>query len=309
MHVPRASKKTAIVAVILAVTAFAAEKQATGFFRSGVNVVLVNATVLDRNQRPVRGLTRGQFRLFENKVEQRITYFGEEEMPLSLAVVFDASGSMESKLPGASRALRAMLDNPGGNDEFSLVTFADRAEVASSWTSDGVEVQNFAAAARPHGRTALLDAIHLALNQLHGSKKPRRAILILSDGGDNSSRYTERQISALLDEADVQVYAIDMTPAAIMRERSPEEVKGPDLLERLCSRGAGRYFQVENQRDLAETADRIAKEMRSQYIVGYVPSNPPADGLVHHVQLRLLRADGAPRLSVYWRHGYRAPAQ
>ena len=307
MHVPR--NLAAIIAAILGVSAVAAEKQATGFFRAGANVVLINATVLDRNQRPVRGLTRDDFRLFENNVEQHVSYFGEEESPLSLAVIFDTSGSMTGKTAGATRALRAMLDDPNSGDEFSLITFADRLEVAVPWTSDPVAVLNRAAATRPHGRTALLDAIHLALTQLHSSRNPRRAVLILSDGGDNHSRHTEREINRILAEADVQMYAVDMRPAAILRDQSPEEAEGPDLLARLCDRAAGRYFQVENQRDLAKKAEQIAREMRSQYVFGYAPSNSAADGLFRHVVLKLLPVQGGRKLSVYWRRGYRSPAQ
>ena len=317
MNVPRLRHKTAIFVTFLiagllgglAAGALAAEKQAPGFFRAGANVVLVNATVLDRNHRPVRGLTRDRFRIFENKVEQRIGYFGEEEMPLSLAVVFDTSGSMGGKIAGATRALRAMLNDPNGDDEFSLITFADRPEVAVPWTSDAVAVQNRAAATRAHGRTSLLDAIHLALTQLHRANNIHRAILILSDGGDNSSRYTERQITRMLAEADVQLYAVDMSPAAILRDMPPEEVRGPDLLGRLCDYAAGRYFQAENQRDLAKTVDQIGKEMRSQYVLGYAPSNSAADGLFRHVRLQLLPVQGGAKLSVYWRRGYRSPAQ
>ena len=166
--------------------------------------MLINVTVLDGNPRPVRGLTRGDFHLFENKVEQRINYFGEEELPLSLAVVFDSSGSMDGKIAGASQALRAVLDHPGAEDEFSLITFADRAEMAVAWNPDAAEVRNRVALTRPVGHTALLDAIHLALTSMRSSTNRRRAVLVLSDGGDNHSRHTERQIARMLEEADVQ---------------------------------------------------------------------------------------------------------
>lgn len=260
MHVSRARFQAAILMAIVAAGALAAERQATGFFQARTNVVLINATVLDRNGRPVTGLTRERFRLFENKAEQRISYFAEEDLPLSLAVIFDTSGSMEGKTAGASRALSAMLDNSNRDDEFSLITFADRPDVTVPWTRDAAEVQNSAMLTRPRGRTSLLDAIHVALTQLHGAKNARRAVLILSDGGDNNSRYSERQISRMLEEADVQMYALDLSAAPILRERSVEEVEGPDLVSRLCDRAGGRYWQVDNQRDLAAAADQIERD-------------------------------------------------
>lgn len=286
-----------------------AEKQAPGYFRAGTNVVLINATVVDRNQRPVCGLSRGQFRLFENKVEQRITYFSEEELPLSLVIVLDTSGSMVGKIAGATRALHSILDVFGNDDEFSLITVAERAEVAVQWTTDAAEVQNRAASARPKGRTALLDGIHLALAQLKTSKNARRSILILSDGGDNTSRFTERQISRTLDEADVQMYALDMRPEVPVREALPEEILGPRLMDRLCEHGAGRYYQVASERALRETAEHVAREMRSQYVLGFAPSDSSDDGLFHHVQVRLAPGNNAPKLTVYWRRGYRAPVR
>lgn len=202
-----------------------------------------------------------------------------------------------------------MLDNPNRDDEFSLITFADRPELAVPWTSDATEVLNRAASTRARGRTSLLDAIHLAVTQLREARNLHRAILILSDGGDNHSRFSERQITRILAETDVQLYAIDMLPARILHDRSPEEISGPDLLGRLCDYGGGRYFQAESQRDLAKTVDEIGKEMRSQYVLGYAPANSAADGLFHHVRLQLLPVQGGPRFSVYWRRGYRLPRQ
>jgi Ca-activated chloride channel family protein len=308
MHLSRTRRQTAIIVTLLGAGLGASGIAASNdVFRAGANVVLINATVLDRNHRPVRGLTRDNFRLFEEKVGQRISYFGEEEMPLSLAIVLDTSGSMEGKMKRAIRTLHTLLDHSGAGDEFALITFSDRAEVALPWTSDAVEIQNRAVQMRPRGNTALLDAVQLALSQLHRPRNPRRAVLILSDGGDNHSRSSERQITRLLEEVDVQVYAVDMSPETILRERSPEEVMGPDLLARICERAGGRYWQVEGERDLAATADQISREMRSQYVLGYAPSNSAADGLFRRVHLQLLPA--GDKFSVYWRRGYRSPGK
>jgi Ca-activated chloride channel homolog len=288
-----------------AMASYAADQPEPSHFRAAANVVLVNATVLDRHNRPIRGLARDSFRLFENKAEQTIAYFGEEESPLSLVAIVDTSGSMESNLVGARRALGAILENANLADEFCLITFAERPQVAVGWTSNAAEVQNGVLLDRAHGRTTLLDAIQLGLSQIKRSHNPRRALAIFSDGGENYSRNSERDIARVLEEADVQLYAVDITGPAILRDRAPEEEAGPDLLSRLCDRAGGRYFPVEGERQLRQVAEQIGKELRSQYVLGYVPATGAADGKFHHVQLKLRRADGEPKVSLYWRRGFR----
>jgi len=287
----------------------AAEIQEHPAFRSNSYLVLIHATVLDPADRPVRGLTRDYFRLFQDKVQQDIAYFSEEEAPLSLAIVFDTSGSMRKKISGAYQALRAILATSNPGDQFCLITFASQAELAVPWVSDEAFIEKNAGIAEPNGRTSLLDAVHLALAQTKLAQNPRRAVLILSDGGDNHSRYREREIAGALEEADVQMYAVDMEESPYLTPRSDEELEGPSLLERLCERAGGRYFHAQNSRELASVADRISKELRSIYVLGFVPPNRADDGRFHYVQLKLDRPAGGPRLSVYWRHGYRIPGE
>lgn len=278
-------------------------------FHADANVVLINATVLDRHQRPVRGLSRDNFHIFEDSSEQIITYFGEEDLPLSLAVLLDVSGSMNGKIAGARRALSAVLSDANEADEFSLITFAEHPRVTVPWTTAPAEIQNAVLMDQPHGRTSLLDAIVLGIRQLGQSKNPRRALVILSDGGDNHSSYTERQLNGMLDEADVQMYAIETSEAVFLPEQSPEEFGGPDLLSRLCGRTGGRHIEVQNGRQLAAAADQLGKELRSQYVLGYASPKGSADGKFHHVRVQVSRPPGSPKLSVYWRQGYRAPPE
>ena len=211
---------------------------------------------------------------------------------------------------GARKALRALLATSNPNDEFCLITFADRPELTVPWVSDEALVQNsILLNAAPQGQTSLLDAIHLALAQAKRAANPRRAVLVLSDGGDNHSRYSELTIAGMLEEAGVQMYAVDMAESPYPADRTAEELAGPDLLERLSERAGGRYFPAHNDRDLAEIADRVSKELRSQYVLGFVPPKDIEDGKFHHVQLRVERPGGGPKLSVYWRRGYRAPSE
>jgi Ca-activated chloride channel homolog len=297
--------------ILLSFTLFAnaAEFKEKAAFRSNAYVVLVNATVLDPAGRPVRGLTQDNFRVFQDKTQEPITYFSEEEVPLSLAIVFDTSGSMSTNISGARKALGALLQTSGPGDEFCLITFAERPELTVPWISDEATIQNSVLLNAPHGTTSLLDAIHLALVQTKKAANTRRAVLVLSDGGDNHSRYNEREIARMLEEAGAQMYAVDMTESPYLKARAEEELAGPDLLERLCERAGGRYFQAHNDRELTEVADRVGKELRSQYVLGFVPPKGIQDGRFHRVQLRVERPSGEPKLTVYWRTGYRAPSE
>lgn len=292
----------------LAVTLFAAVSAAAASdqFHADANVVLINATVLDRQGRPVRGLTRQHFHLFDDQAEQSIAYFSEEETPLSLAVIFDVSGSMDGKLARMRAAVDAVLKGANARDEFSLITFADKPQFAAGWSRNAEELQNRLLLASAHGQTSLLDALETGLVQMKNASNPRKAMLVFSDGGDNHSRASEREVMRSLEETGVQIYAVDSAEPQIFRARSPEEFAGPDLLERLCDSAGGRYFQVDGKRELSEAAGQISGELRWQYVIGYVPANSAKDGRFHHVRVQVKRAEGSPRLSVFWRRGYRA---
>lgn len=278
-------------------------------FRVDSSVVLINATVLDGHDRPVRGLARGQFRVFEDKAEQNIAYFTEEEVPLSLAIVFDVSGSMDGKLPTMRAALASILQSANADDEFSLITFADEPQLAVGWTHDSNEIQARLAGSAAHGQTSLLDALETGLAGLKQARHARRAMLVFSDGGDNHSRRSEREVMQSFAEADVQIYAIDSTGSTGTHVRAPEELMGPDLLDRLTDRVGGRYFQVDGRREWERTAEQIGRELRSQYLIGYVPPASGDDGRFHHVRVQVARPAGTPKLNVFWRHGYRSPEE
>jgi Ca-activated chloride channel family protein len=283
----------------------AAEKTSDQF-RADANVVLINATVLDRHDRPVRGLTRDHFRVFEDKVEQRIAYFSEEEVPVSLAVIFDVSGSMHNKMAGMRSALGAVLESANPQDEFSLVTFADAPHVALGWSSNADEIQNRVLSESAHGQTSLLDALATGLAMMKKASHQRKAMLIFSDGGDNHSRWTERQLMQSLAEAGVQIYAIEGSEVSMPPVDAPEIMEGQGLLQRICDDAGGRYFKVQDKRELAAASRQISQEMRLQYLIGYVPASNAHDGRFHHVRVDVERDKGTPKMSVFWRRGYRA---
>jgi Ca-activated chloride channel homolog len=294
---------------LLLATVFAAAALASNSdqFRANANVVLINATVLDRHDRPVRGLTREQFRLYDDHAEQQIAFFAEEETPLSLAVIFDVSGSMSGKIANARAALDAVLKSANPDDEFSLVTFSTEPLVASGWTQNADEIQNRLLLESAHGQTSLLDALKTGLAQMKLARNQRKALLIISDGGDNHSRASEREVLHSLEETGVQIYAIDNAKPEYLRARSPEVFDGPDLLDRLCDAAGGRYFHVDGKRETGAAAEQISRELRSQYLIGYVPANAVRDGRFHQVRVQVMRDAALPKLSVFWRRGYRAP--
>ncbi len=294
---------TLSAAVSLCMASLAA---ASDQFRADAKVVLINATVLDRHDRPIRGLTRQHFRVFEGQAEQSIAYFSEEETPLSLAVIFDVSGSMQGKIAQMRATVDAVLKGANAQDEFSLITFADRPQFAAGWRTNAEELQNRLLLASAHGPTALLDALAAGLAQMKGARNPRKALLVLSDGGDNHSRASEREVLRSLEETGVQIYAVDSAGPSVFRTRSPEEFTEPDLLERLCDSAGGRYFQVDGKRELEAAAEQISRELRWQYVIGYVPAGSANDGRFHHVRVQVKPAEGTPKVTVFWRRGYRA---
>ena len=280
-----------------------------GNIRVDSTLVLIPVTVTDPLNRFVTGLDRENFRLFEDKNEQKVTHFASEDAPLSVGVVFDTSGSMGSKLDKSRQAVSQFFKTANPEDEFFLVQFNDRPEMVVDFTTHLEEIQNRLTFTQSKGRTALLDAVYLALHNMKKGRNPRKALLIISDGGDNSSRYTESEIKNLVKEADVQIYAIGIFEPIASRGRTPEELAGPSLLTEIAEQTGGRQFSVENLNDLPDVAAKIGIELRNQYILGYTPSNTERDGKYRRVQVKLVQPRGLPPLRAFWRLGYYAPAK
>jgi VWFA-related protein len=257
----------------------------------------------------VTGMERENFKIFEEKSEQSLVHFASEDAPLSVALVFDASGSMGSKLSKSREAAAQLFKTANPEDEFALVQFNDRSELVVPFTHSVEEVQNRLTFTQSKGKTALLDAVYMALNHAKKAKNPRKAIIVLSDGGDNSSRYTESEIKNLVKEADVQIYAIGIYEPVSARGRTAEELSGPSLLTEISEQTGGRMFPVENIAELPDVAAKIGIELRNQYILGYVPSNQERDGKYRRVTIKLVQPRGLPPLRAFWRLGYYAPTK
>ncbi len=276
--------------------------------RSDVDLALVNVTVTDPYNRLVTGLDQDNFRVFEDNLEQEIVTFSSEDVPISIGVIFDFSGSMTNKVDKAREAALEFFKTANPQDEFFLVSFNERAELTSSFTNSVEDLQSRMMLTAPKGRTALLDAIYLGLSQMRGAHNAKRALLILSDGGDNHSRYNENDIKRLVKEADTQLYAIGLYDPLGYRNRTPEELNGPSLLSEITELTGGRVFAVEHLNDLPDVASKIGMELRNQYVLGYKPSNHTHDARWRKIKVRLRPPKGLPPLTVYSKTGYYAPA-
>src|SRR5712692_10056479 len=272
-----------------------------------VELALVNVTVTDPYNRLVTGLEPDNFRIFEDNIEQEVVNFSSEDVPISIGVILDHSGSMANKLGKAKQAAFQFFKTANPQDEFFLVGFNDRAQLLSPFTHNVEDLQSGLLSASAKGRTALLDAIYLGISQMRGASNGKRALLIISDGGDNRSRYTEKDIKRLVREADTQLYSIGIFDPFENRNRTSEELNGPTLLNEMTELTGGRAFSVENLNDLPDIAAKIGAELRNQYVLGYHPSNKAHDARWRKIKIKLRGPKGLPPLNVYAKTGYYAP--
>lgn len=257
----------------------------------------------------VTDLNKTNFQIFEDNVEQTITHFAKDDAPLSIGLVFDASGSMHNKLHKSSEAAAAFFRTSNRGDEFFMIEFNERPRLIIPFTLDSDELYTQILRTRTTGRTSLLDAIHMAIGQMKKAKNSRKAILIVSDGGDNCSRYSVGQIKNALLESDVQVYAMGIfDPVDSPKKRPREEVKGPELLSELAELSGGRHYPIDDLNELPGISGRIGLELRNQYVLGYSPAKLDRDGKYRTIKLHLDPPAGMPTLRTQYRHGYYAPA-
>jgi len=274
-------------------------------FRKNVDLVIVPVTVLDRNERSVTGLSPDQFSVLEDKTSQTIRYFSNEDEPIALAVVLDSSASMATRFEDVRQAMSEIIDASNTNDEFHIIAVSDtpRVEVEPSDSLD--DFQNVLASFQPRGQTALWDTMMVALRQLRNAPFQRKAMVVISDGGDNHSRITEQELKSRLKEAGVQMYAIGIyDPFAFRRE----ERLGPLELDELTSVSGGRMISVRNRAEILGAVRQISRELRDQYVIGYYPSRPERDGKWHKVKVTLTGVSKPRDLRVFAKKGYFQPA-
>ncbi len=274
-----------------------------------VNMVVVNVTVTDPYDRIVTGLDQSNFQIYDDKVEQKIEAFSTEDAPISVGLIFDASGSMSDKIQKSKQAALQFFKTSNPQDEFMLINFAERPNLISGFTSKFENLQDRLLFVKSGGLTAMLDAIYLGLHEMRNATTNRKALLVISDGGDNHSRYTENDVVKAIKESDVQIYAVGIFEPTAVRGRTPEEAQGPNLLAKLAEMSGGRMFSVEDADELPDIAEKISIELRNQYVIGYKPSNLVRDGRWRRIKVKLNPPRGLPPLQVYARTGYYAPTQ
>jgi Ca-activated chloride channel family protein len=273
--------------------------------RTETQITLVGASVTDPLGRLVTGLQQENFRIFEDGVEQEVVRFSSEDVPVSIGVIFDMSGSMTDKIDKSREAAVQFFRTANPADEFFLVNFNDRAQLISPFTASVDDLQDRLMYTGAHGLTALFDGVYLGLSQMRGAHNTKKALLILSDGGDNHSRYSETEVRKFVREADVQIYAIGLFDPD--GGPTPEEREGPGLLGDLTMMTGGRTFVVKNVNQLPDIATKISMELRNQYVLGYRPSQRAHDGKWRKIKVRLNPPKGMPPLTVAAKSGYFAP--
>lgn len=278
----------------------------TKAIRADVNVVLVPVTVTDSMNRPVLGLEKEHFQVYEGEEAQQIRYFSTEDAPISIGVLLDLSKSMSNKIDEAREALGEFFQTANPEDDYFVITFSDRPEVLADTTQSVGTIRAKLADAAPAGHTALLDAIYLGLNKAKHSRYKRRALLIISDGGDNCSRYRSREIKSLVQESDVEIYAIGIFDSIF---KTPEEWAGKRLLTEITEATGGHTVTLGNPRQLPEIAAAISLELRSQYVLGYQPSNSARDGSWRKIKVKLSPSATPNPGQVYAKRGYLAPGK
>jgi Ca-activated chloride channel homolog len=281
-------------------------KSAAGLIRSTVEMVLVPVTVMDASNRVMTGLDQENFQLFEGKRQQPIKHFWSEDAPVSVGIVLDVSGSMDTKIDRARDAVVALLEASNPQDEFFLTTFADKPTLVQDFTPSVDDIRSHLLSALPKGRTSLLDAIVLSMSQMRKARYQRKALVIISDGGDNRSRYSEKDVRSLIKEADVLVYSIGVFDRQF---QTVEERVGPTLLAEVSGLTGASAYALDNPKYLPLIAQHIAGELRNQYILGYSPDASRNDGKWRQIKVKLAVPRGLQMLRVQARTGYYAPSE
>ncbi len=274
--------------------------------RVDVNLVLVPLTVTDPLDRLVTGLDKENFFLFENNKQQKIKTFSCEDVPVSIGIIMDLSGSMSNKVIRARDSIVQFMRTANPQDEFFVIGFNDRPELIEDFTSSVDDIEARLATVHAGHRTALLDAIYFGLSKMKQARYERKALLVVSDGGDNRSRYTENEVRSVVRESDTQIYSIGIfDPYAA----TTEERLGPMLLNDISDETGGRLFRVDDVADMGDIATKISAELRNEYVLGYKPDDDKRDGKWRKLKVKLVPPPGLPALTIHARNGYYAPLQ
>ncbi len=268
--------------------------------RIDTSLVLIPVSVSDQVGRPVAGLEQKHFRIFDNKEQQKIETFSMDDGPVALGLVFDTSSSMSRNLAAARRAaaLFVAMANPG--DQFLLVEFDTAPRLTVPLTEDLAHIRYELTFNQSRGSTAMIDGVYMAMNEIKKSKAERKALILVSDGDDNNSRYTPGELKTVLQESEVLIYSVGMFAG-------DPTFTNPGLMRGISEETGGRLFVANT--GLPDIAAKISIDLRNRYLVGYRPTNPARDGIYHKVDVEMTPPRGLGKLKWYWRRGYYAPTE
>ncbi len=288
-----------LLCVVLLLPAQTPQKAQAPTFRVGVETVFVKASVTDPLNRYVTGLEKEHFKVYEDKVEQSINYFAQESAPVSVGIIFDVSGSMKdnNNIQKAKNAIARFLESGNPDDEYCLITFNERTSLVQNFTHRGANIRSEIAMKQAGGRTAVYDAVYMGLDQIKSAKNDKKALILITDGEDNSSRYSIAEVREFAKESDVQIYAVG---------EEGQLGYGRSLIQGIVGLTGGRAFFPNNFNELDYYIDLIHAELRNQYVLGYSPTNKAHDGKWRRIQVKLDPPAGLPKLIVHAKEGYYA---
>jgi VWFA-related protein len=283
-------------------------------FRVSAQMVLVPVTVTDHYGKTVEGLRAGDFSILDEQKPQRIVSFAREDAPTSVGLVLDISGSMRNILGPAKDVAQAFFGTANPEDEFLLLTVSSQPAALSGFTTDIPTLEKSIEFTKSGGMTALVDTIYLGLSRMREARRPRRALLILSDGMDNYSRHSHRELMRLALEADTQIYTIILDnpsggttgsvpfrPTLIKKPIDQgRDREGPDLLEKLSEKTGGLHYRVSNSAQARDAVIKAGQAIRNEYVIGYQPPDSGTVGKWHRVRVKA----NVPEVHVYARNGY-----
>lgn len=272
--------------------------------RVDTNLVLVPVTVNDELNHPITGLDKDNFQIFDDKAEQSIRAFSTEDEPIALGFIFDTSGSMRNALPAGREAAEQFLKLANPEDEFFLVEFDSAPRLTIPLTSDTGRIGTEILMTKSGGSTALIDALYLAIHEIRKSKKTKKAVVLISDGGENNSRYTAAEIKNVVRETDVLIYTVAVGGGY----SGADEMYGRSLMNQIAEM-TGAHMYVAGPYDLPDIARKIGIELRNRYVLGYSPRDQQRDGRYHRILVKVKPPRGLPKLRAHWRLGYYAPAE
>ncbi len=300
-----------VVLFLFAVVALSAQpaKPAQPVIRQKIQVVTLTASVVDKENHPITGLKLADFEIYEDKINQTIEYFSDVDAPLSIGIIFDASASMESKLDKAKEALKSFIETSHPDDDFFLVTFNRQAKLVADF-ADGDEVLRKMATIKPDGDTALYDAVFMGLEKLKEARHKKRALIVISDGQDNCSRYNLRELSKSIKENDTIIYAFSIAEVQGGNCGQLCQMFSRRTMEEMAEVTGGKAFFPASLSDLEQATTQIALELRQQYSLGYVPTNADRDGKWRKISVQVRKEQWpktrAQRVIVRAKAGYYA---